>query len=213
MVKRMGLAGVACVFATALYAEGNRAASAPPARPTDLLMAASVAPQVAAAQAAPKANPQRQMAGPPAPAPDATRGAVTNLPLPRFVSLKTNEGNARRGPGLTHRIDWVFTRAGMPLRVTAEYENWRRIEDAEGAGGWVHYSMLSGARSVLVTVHMVNVLDAPEEGAGVNFQAEAGVVGRVQECSADWCRIGVEGNRGWVRKTALWGVDAGEVVE
>jgi SH3-like domain-containing protein len=66
---------------------------------------------------------------------------------------------------------------------------------------------------VLVTVNMVNVLDAPEETAMVNFQAEAGVVGRVQECTADWCRIAVDGNRGWVRKTALWGVEAGEVVE
>ena len=137
----------------------------------------------------------------------------SGLPLPRFVSLKTNEGNARRGPGLTHRIDWVFTRAGMPLRVTAEYENWRRIEDAEGAGGWVHYTMLSGSRTVLVMQDMVNVLDAPDDAARVAFQAEAGVVGRVQECSTDWCRIGVDGNRGWLRKAALWGVEAGELVD
>jgi SH3-like domain-containing protein len=211
MFLRLGCAGIACVFATALYAEFDRAAMAPPPRPAGLTLVS--APAVTAAQMPPKANPTRQMAGPPAPAPDTTRGAVTNLPLPRFVSLKTNEGNARRGPGLTHRIDWVFTRAGMPLRVTAEYENWRRIEDAEGAGGWVHYSMLSGARTVLVTVNMVNVLNAPDDAAMVNFQAEAGVIGRVQECTTDWCRIAVEGNRGWVRKTALWGVDAGERVE
>jgi SH3-like domain-containing protein len=213
MKKTLGLTGMACVFATALWAEGERASKAPPPRPADLLQPVSMAPAVAAAQTAPKANPQREMAGPPMPMQDANRGAVTNLPLPRFVSLKTNEGNARRGPGLTHRIDWVFTRAGMPLKVTAEYENWRRIEDAEGAGGWVHYSMLSGSRTVLVTVNMVNVLNAADDAALVNFQAEAGVVGRVQECTADWCRIGVEGERGWVRKSALWGVDAGELVE
>ena len=213
MRRAIWVVGALCAMATGAWAETGLASKAPPARPTDLLQTASVAPVMTAAQTAPKANPQRQMAGPPAPATDANRGAVTNLPLPRFVSLKTNEGNARRGPGLTHRIDWVFTRAGMPLRVTAEYENWRRIEDAEGAGGWVHYSMLSGARTVLVTVNMVNVRDAPDDAATVNFQAEAGVVGRVQECTADWCRIGVDGNRGWVRKTALWGVEAGELVE
>ena len=55
-------------------------------------------------------------------------------------------------PGLTHRVDWVFTRAGMPLKITAEYENWRRVEDFEGAGGWVHYSLLSGVRTVMVTL-------------------------------------------------------------
>jgi SH3-like domain-containing protein len=210
MFKVMGLAGMACVLATAMWAETGLASKAPPARPADLLQTASVAP---ATRVVPKANPNRQMAGPPAPAPDVNRGAVTNLPLPRFVSLKTNEGNARRGPGLTHRIDWVFTRTGMPLRVTAEYENWRRIEDAEGAGGWVHYTMLSGARTVLVTVNMINVLDAPDDAAMVNFQAEAGVVGRVQECTSEWCRIAVDGERGWVRKSALWGVEAGELVE
>ena len=78
------------------------------------------------------------------------KGKVTNLPVPRFVSLKTSEGNVRRGPSLTHRIDWVFKRRSMPLRVTAEHGHWRRVEDRDGLGGWVHYSLLSGARSVIV---------------------------------------------------------------
>lgn len=140
-------------------------------------------------------------------------GCVTNLPLPRFVSLKTGEGNARRGPGLSHRIDWVFTRAGMPLKITAEYELWRRVEDAEGAGGWVHYSLLSGVRSVLVTQDMAEFRAAPDDDAGVVMQAEVGVVGKVVKCLPDWCRISLEADKGWVRKSALWGVDAGEVIE
>jgi SH3-like domain-containing protein len=140
-------------------------------------------------------------------------GCVTNLPLPRFVSLKGSEGNARRGPGLTHRIDWVFTRAGMPLRITAEYENWRRVEDSEGAGGWVHYSLLSGVRTVLVTLDMAELRDAPDTSATVVAQAELGVVGRILECNLDWCRVSLEGTRGWVAKTSLWGVKADEVIE
>ena len=140
-------------------------------------------------------------------------GCVTNLPLPRFVSLKGSEGNARRGPGLTHRIDWVFTRAGMPLRITAEYENWRRVEDAEGAGGWVHYSLLSGVRSVLVTLDMAELRDTPDATSPVVAQAELGVVGRLLECKTDWCRVSLDGTRGWVLKTALWGVKADELVE
>ena len=73
---------------------------------------------------------------------DPHRGPVTNLPLPRYVSLKGGEGNARRGPSLSHRIDWVFRHPGMPLRVVAEFGHWRRVEDQDGAGGWVHYSCL-----------------------------------------------------------------------
>jgi SH3-like domain-containing protein len=140
-------------------------------------------------------------------------GCVTNLPLPRFVSLKGNEGNARRGPGLTHRIDWVFTRSGMPLRITAEFENWRRVEDFEGAGGWVHYSLLSGSRTALVTLDMAEFRDMPADDATVVAQAETGVIGRILECQPDWCRIALEGTRGWVRKTAIWGVKADEVFD
>jgi SH3-like domain-containing protein len=140
-------------------------------------------------------------------------GCVTNLPLPRFVSLKGSEGNARRGPGLTHRIDWVFTRSGMPLRITAEFENWRRVEDAEGAGGWVHYSLLSGSRTALVTLDMAEFRADPAEDAAVVAQAETGVIGRILECRKDWCRIALEGQRGWVAKSAIWGVNADEVFD
>ena len=62
------------------------------------------------------------------------RGPVTNLPLPRFVSMKASEANVRRGPSLTHRIDWVFKRRGMPLEVTAEFGHWRRVRDHDNAG-------------------------------------------------------------------------------
>ena len=141
----------------------------------------------------------------PAPCPPGV-GCVTNLPLPRFVSLKGNEGNARRGPGLTHRIDWVFTRAGMPLRVTAEFENWRRVEDHEGAGGWVHFALLSGARTALVTLDMAELRDAPDENATVVAQAEMGVIGRLVECRPGWCRIAMDGARGWISTAAIWGV-------
>lgn len=140
-------------------------------------------------------------------------GCVTNLPLPRFVSLKGNEGNARRGPGRSNRIDWVFTRAGMPLKLTAEYENWRRIEDADGAGGWVHYTLLSGARTVLVTLDMAEFHQTPDDASTVVALAEVGVIGRVLECSLDWCRIALDGPRGWVRKAAIWGVAADEIIE
>jgi SH3-like domain-containing protein len=140
-------------------------------------------------------------------------GCVTNLPLPRFVSLKGSEGNARRGPGLTHRIDWVFTRSGMPLRVTAEFENWRRVEDAEGAGGWVHYSLLSGARTALVTLDMAEFHDSPSMDGMIVAQAETGVIGRILECRPDWCRLALDGQRGWVQKSAIWGVTADEVFD
>lgn len=183
---------------------------------------AAVVPAVAEV-APPVAEPAPTLAAPVEPAPaavtkpavvrDPNRGAVTNLPLPRFVSLKGREGNARRGPGLTHRIDWVFTRAGMPLKITAEFEHWRRVEDAEGVGGWVHYSLLSGVRSALVAVDMAEFRAQPSNDAEVRFMAERNVVGWVDECLPDWCHLTIEGGDGWVRKVSLWGVLPDETVE
>ena len=141
------------------------------------------------------------------------RGAVTNLPVPRYVSLKGGEGNVRRGPSLSHRIDWVFRHAGMPLRVTAEFGHWRRVEDKDGAGGWVHYALLSGVRSVLITTDMAELRDAPRADARVSAQAELGVVARIMKCEPDWCRVSTGGERGWITKTALWGVEPGEIID
>lgn len=142
---------------------------------------------------------------------DPTKGAVTSLPIPRFVSLKGSEGNARRGPGLTHRIDWVFTREGMPLRITAEYEHWRRVEDVDGAGGWVHYSLLSGVRTVLISQDMAEAFSQPDPASDVLYQSELGVIGKLLECQALWCRVAVEGEKGWIRKSSLWGVFPDEI--
>ena len=142
---------------------------------------------------------------------DPSRGSVTNLPLPRYVSLKGGEGNARRGPSLSHRIDWVFRHAGMPLRVVAEFGHWRRVEDQDGAGGWIHYSLLSGVRTALVQQDMLELLTRPEEHANVVARAEAGAIVRLHECVKDWCRISGGGEKGWVPKSAIWGVDADEV--
>lgn len=144
---------------------------------------------------------------------ESQRGPVTNLPLPRFVSLKAAEGNARRGPSLNHRIDWVFTRRNMPLRVVAEFGHWRRVEDSEGQGGWIHYSLLSGTRTVLVEKDRAQFHTRPDAGSEVVAEAEAGVIGWLEECLGDWCRIRAGGRPGWVAKGDLWGVDESDGAE
>lgn len=143
------------------------------------------------------------------PAPAAERGPVTNLPLPRFVSLKAPEGNARRGPGLSHRVDWVFRHQGMPLRVTAEYGHWRRVQDRDGIGGWMHYALLSGVRTVQIERDMTPLRLQPDARAPVAAHLESGVIARLGECNAHWCRIDARGENGWAKRAALWG-DAAE---
>ncbi|WP_438990778.1 SH3 domain-containing protein [Lentibacter sp.] len=144
---------------------------------------------------------------------ETQRGSATNLPIPRFVSIKSDECNVRRGPSLSHKIDWVFTRKGMPVEITAEYGHWRRVRDRDGVGGWVHYSLLSGSRNVIIDEDMLALNIRPNPDAQISARLESGVIARLMECNADWCRLSAGGYKGWARKTALWGVKPDEIVE
>ncbi len=141
------------------------------------------------------------------------RGPVTNLPMPRFVSLKVGEANVRRGPSLTHRIDWVFTRKGMPLEIIGEFGHWRRVRDRDGVGGWMHYSLLSGVRTAIIETDLTALYQRPDPATPVSAYLEAGVIARIEKCSPDWCRIRADGYRGWTLKDTIWGARPGEVVD
>lgn len=140
-------------------------------------------------------------------------GSGSGLPLPRYVSLKTSEARARRGPSLTHRVDWLYTRRDLPLRVTGEYEHWRRVEDSDGQGGWIHETLLSGVRTVVVTQDMTPMRSNPQPAAHEVALLENGVVAHIMECAPDWCRLSIDGARGWVNRSALWGLFPDELLD
>lgn len=138
-------------------------------------------------------------------------GPETGLPIPRFVSMKASEANIRRGPSMTHRVDWVFRHQGLPLIVTAEYGHWRRVIDRDGAGGWVHYAMLSGTRTVIVEADRVELRAKPNALAPIKAEAERGVIARLEDCADQWCEIRADGRKGWVHEADLWGVSLDKV--
>lgn len=140
-------------------------------------------------------------------------GQATNLPLPRFVSLKATKANVRRGPSQSHRIDWVFMHRGTPLQVTAEFEHWRRVRDQDNVGGWIHYSLLSGHRTVVVQGQRIPLHSQPNETSGTVALAEKGVIASLGTCVRDWCIIETGGFEGWVAKTEIWGVSPSEIRE
>ena len=142
-----------------------------------------------------------------------TVGLDSGLPLPRYVSLKNSEARARRGPSQSHRVDWLYTRRGLPLRVTAEFDNWRRVEDSDGEGGWIHYSQLSGVRTVLITQDMAVMHSRPQPNAPEVARLEAGVIAYIMQCAPGWCRVSIDGTRGWVETGALWGVEPDEILD
>lgn len=133
-------------------------------------------------------------------------GPVTNLPLPRFVSLRSSEINVRRGPGLNYPKDWVFRRAGLPVRVIAEHGDWRRIKDSDDAGGWVYHALISGRRTVLVTAPKILIRARPTETAEATAELHQGVIPRLIGCADGWCELMVEDIKGWAPADTIWGV-------
>ena len=139
------------------------------------------------------------------------RGQVTNLPIPRYVSLKAKEANARRGPSLSHKIDWIYKRENIPLEIYAEYGNWRKVRDFEGFGGWVHYTLLSGIRYVLVKDELLDMRLLPSDDAQVIARIPQYNIATLDKCSIDWCRVTDDGYKGWVLKSGIWGVYEKEI--
>ena len=210
-----GLTGVWLILGSAggLWAQEATAILRPMARPATLVVPTDPAVKPEDVDAVVTEVSAAVAVEVPPPVEGPVLGPETNLPLPRYVSLKTNEGNVRRGPSLSHRIDWVFTREDMPLQITAEYGHWRRVIDRDGLGGWVHFALLSGNRTVIVDQDMLPLLARPEEGATENALLEQGVIARLGDCDIDWCRISASGYSGWAHKTALWGVEPDEIRE
>jgi SH3-like domain-containing protein len=148
----------------------------------------------------------------------AVEGPKTALPVPRFVSLKSDKVNVRKGPSTDQSIVWVFSRAGLPVEVIAESDNWRRVRDSEGADGWVFHSLLSARRTVLITPWSKDGATVPlysshSTSSRAVAQLQAGVLGNVINCDGEWCELSVEDYSGYVQQEQLWGVYRGEEVK
>lgn len=138
----------------------------------------------------------------------------SGLPLPRFVSLKTDRVNVRRGPSSDHNLSWVFTRKGLPVEIIAEYDHWRRVRDSEGAEGWVYHSLLAGRRTALVAPwnagKTIPLRSVASDSSRTVAMVGAGVLGEVESCDGNWCHIALDRYDGWMQQAMLWGVYPGE---
>jgi SH3-like domain-containing protein len=138
---------------------------------------------------------------------------ATGLPVPRWVSVKAQRLNVRRGPSLEHDVLWTYVRPGVPLEVIAEYDSWRRIRDADGSTGWVRAALLDGRRYVVVKGRVnTALLERPQADAEAIAYAQPGLVARLVACEGEWCEISTRGYDGFVARDRLWGVYEGETI-
>jgi SH3-like domain-containing protein len=108
--------------------------------------------------------------------------ALAQRKTPYYVSIKAEKARMRTGPGRNYPSNWLYQRKGLPLKVIAVYEEWRKVEDPDGTQG------------------------------RVSWRAAPGVVGRVSRCSSGWCWFDVAGRGGYVEQSHIWGTEPGEAL-
>lgn len=150
--------------------------------------------------------------------PDVRLGP-SGLPLPRFVSLKSGRVNSRIGPGVNYAVDWLYLKPGLPMEVIQEYDNWRRVRDADGAEGWINQSLLSGRRTAIAAPWQkgkdvrIDLFADPEANARRLAVVEPGAIGTIRRCDGRWCEMTFDGHTGWISQSQVWGAYPGELVK
>ncbi len=171
-----------------------------------------IPPVPPAAAALPSQKPAAEAAKP---AYDPNKGAVTGLPVPRYVSLRADAVNLRSGPGDRYPIDWVYKRLGMPVEILREFDVWRLVETPDGAKGWMHEATLIGRRDFIIEDHSETLHKEANGSSRAVAMLEPGVIGRIRSCdaTAQWCRVEINGYSGWLPRSAMWGLLPDEAVK
>ena len=130
---------------------------------------------------------------------------------PYWASISASEALMRTGPGKTYPAKWLYRRADLPIKVLEVYPSWRKVQDPAGETGWMLVNLLSDTRTGLVTGTEPRPMhEEPNTSSRILFVAQPGVVGRLSECSGDWCAFDVGGRRGYISREHFWGTDSGE---
>ncbi|MBB5517537.1 SH3 domain-containing protein [Amphiplicatus metriothermophilus] len=151
------------------------------------------------------------MAAGPADALSARPARRTNTPsgepVPRFVSLKSDETYCRAGPSFDHPVTARYVRAGAPVLVVAEtVDHWRKIRDVEGAECWIHKTMLGQVSHVIAQTE-TTLRARPDAQAPARARLAPGVMAKIERRQDGWLRIAAGGVRGWAERGGLWGAD------
>lgn len=130
----------------------------------------------------------------------------SGLAVPRFVTLKSDKVNMRVGPGREYPLSWVYQRSGLPLKVIAEFDVWRKVIDHDGTTGWVHSQLVTLKRNALIRNRLTKLYKKPDANSPVLAVAEKNVLLELQLCEINWCRVANDDLRAFVRRDDIWGI-------
>ena len=140
-------------------------------------------------------------------------GKETGRAIPRYVSIRADEANLRVGPGGQYPIKWRLLRSGMPAQIVDEQGQWREVMLHDGERGWLHAPLLSGARTLYVTVDRAPIASSPEGNVTPVAYAQRRVILRIEKCEPHWCEVRKGKLRGWISRRLVWGVLPTEIIE
>ena len=144
----------------------------------------------------------------------AVPATAQDKPVPYWASIASGEAMMRTGPAKNYPGTWLYKRRDLPVRVLKRHESWRLIEDPDGARGWMLATLLSDRRTAVVRGSGPRPIhERPAETSRVAYNAEPGVVGRIEDCKSGWCHIQIGKRAGHIRIADLWGVSDGETVD
>jgi SH3-like domain-containing protein len=154
-------------------------------------------------------------AAPIGPGPGPAAGVVSNLPVPRFVSLRTGKVNFRAGPGFQYPVTWIYQRDGLPVEIIGEFDVWRHVIAPDGGSGWVHMATIRARRTFIVTAQKTTLRSAPDPSAAPVAILDFGVSGLLLSCAttAAFCKASTANETGFLARTDVWGVFPNELVK
>ncbi|PHS27264.1 MAG: hypothetical protein COA84_04530 [Robiginitomaculum sp.] len=128
--------------------------------------------------------------------------------VPYFANLRPDEAWGRRGPSYKQPVLWEYRRRGLPLLVVDKTTFWRQVRDPEGDLVWMHKSLLSRNRIVMIKAKApIPLYRAMGEDQTVIAYADPMALLQLGPCQEQRCQLRQGNIRGWAERSALWGVD------
>ena len=131
----------------------------------------------------------------------------SGLKIPRMVSLKNSLSYMRSGPGKEFPVKFELKQKGYPLKVIAEFNNWRKVITFSKISGWVHTQLLSSFRTGLIT-RTCFLKTIPSNSSNSIAKLLPNLLINVNKCNEEWCKIEIIKKKkyvGWVQKANIWG--------
>ena len=131
----------------------------------------------------------------------------SGLQIPRIVSLKNSLTYMRSGPGKEFPVKFELKQKGYPLKIIAEYNNWRKVITSDEISGWVHTQLLSSVRTGLI-IKTTFLKKIPSNSSNSLAKLLPNLLINIENCKDNWCKIEIVKTKvykGWVKKENIWG--------